>query len=135
MDSAVIVKLAGLLIPLAGIAVPVVMVILVLRHRSRMREQLYETVKHFADRGMPVPRELLDPPAPRSMATVRFYALTLIGAGVGVALMFWSLDLVSLIGIGGLLVCVGIAQLIAWRLDRRDEHNPQASNDADPPQR
>jgi Domain of unknown function (DUF6249) len=121
MDTAaVIVKLAGLLIPIAGIAAPVVIVFLVLQHRAHGRDKLYETVKHYADRGMPVPRELLEPPAPKPAATWRFYALTLIGAGIGVALLFWSLDLVELVGLGGLLVCVGLAQLLGWWLDRRD---------------
>jgi Domain of unknown function (DUF6249) len=120
MDTAVIVKLAGLLIPIIGIAAPVVIVFLVLQHRARGRDKLYDTVKHFADRGMPVPRELLEPPTPKPAATWRFYALTLIGAGIGVALLFWSLELVELAGIGGLLVCVGIAQLIGFWLDRRD---------------
>lgn len=121
METAVIVKLAGLLIPLAGIAAPLIIVIIVLQHRARMRDKLYDTVKHFAERGMPVPRELLDPPRAASpLATWRFFAFTLIGAGVGTALLFWSLDLPSLIGIGGLLVCVGVAQLVAWQLDRRD---------------
>jgi Domain of unknown function (DUF6249) len=121
VDTAIIVKLAGLLIPLAGMAAPVVIVLIVLQHRARMRDKLYDTVKHFAERGMPVPRELLDPPRTTApQATWRFFAFTLIGAGVGTALLFWSLDLVSLMGIGGLLVCVGVAQLVAWQLDRRD---------------
>jgi Flp pilus assembly protein TadB len=107
--------------------VPVVIVFVVLHFRQRQREQLYETVKHFADRGMPVPRELLDPPRqPRSAVTPRFYAITLIGAGAGLALMFWSLDLLFLLGIGGLVACIGIAQLIAWRLDRNDEERRTA---------
>lgn len=126
MDASLVQKLVALMIPLAGIAVPVVIVFLVLQFRERQRQQLYDTVKHFADRGMPVPRELLDPPRhPRHVLTPRFYAITLIGAGAGLALMFWSLDLASLTGIGGLLACIGIAQLFAWRLDRQDDEQPR----------
>jgi hypothetical protein len=39
---------------------------------------------------------------------------------LGLALMFWSMDLASLMGIGGLLICVGVAQLLALALDARD---------------
>jgi Domain of unknown function (DUF6249) len=123
LDLSIVTKLAGLLIPLAGIALPVAVIWLVLHFRERQRQQLYETVKHYADRGMPVPRELLDPPRPpqRPGNAPRFIAFTLIGAGIGIGLMFWTLELPSLIGIGGLVVCIGVAQLIALGLDRRDQ--------------
>lgn len=122
MDLSIVPKIAALLIPLAGVALPVVIIFVVLHFRERQRDKLYETIKHFADRGMPVPRELLDPPrsARRSVMTPRFGAFTLIGVGVGIALMFWSLDLPSLTGIGGLVLCVGVAQLVALGLDARD---------------
>jgi hypothetical protein len=127
MDTSLIIKLAGLLIPIMGIIAPVVIVFVVLQHRAHMREKMFETAKHFADKGMPIPRELLDPPRPPGQAANwRFRAITLIGAGVGVALLFWSLELLFLTGIGGLLVCVGVAQLIAWRLDRNDAKRDEA---------
>lgn len=131
MDLFALKNVLGLLIPLAGIAFPIFVIWLVLHFRERQRQQLYETVKHYADRGMPVPRELLDPPAPaRRVANApRFAAFTLIGVGLGTMLMFWSLELPNLIGIGGLVVCVGVAQLVALALDRRD----QARESGNPP--
>jgi Domain of unknown function (DUF6249) len=120
LDLSQLSKLAGLLIPLAGIAFPLAVLVVVLQFRERQRKQLYDTVKHYADRGMPVPRELLEPPRRSALNTPRYGAFTLIGLGVGLALMFWSLELASLMGIGGLLVCVGVAQLIALALDARD---------------
>ena len=123
MDLSILPKLTGLLIPIMGILLPVFIVGLVLHFKQRQREALYETVKHFADRGMPVPRELLDPPQSAGasvLGTPRFRAITLIGVGVGLALMFWSLNLEFLIGIGGLLVCIGLAQLFALRLDANE---------------
>jgi Domain of unknown function (DUF6249) len=127
MDLSLIPKLAGLLIPILGILAPVAIVFLVLQHRAQMREKTLETAKHFADKGMPIPRELLEPPGPPGeTANWRFRAISLIGAGVGLALLFWSLDLLFLSGIGGLLICVGVAQLIAWRLDRNDAKRDEA---------
>jgi hypothetical protein len=129
LDLSIIPKLAGLAIPLAGIAFPVFVIWLVLHFRERQRQQLYDTVKHYADRGMPVPRELLEPPAPsrRAINAPRYAAFTLLGVGVGVMLMFWSLELPGLIGIGGLVVCIGVAQLMALALDRRDEAREAAA--------
>ncbi|HET9975828.1 MAG TPA: DUF6249 domain-containing protein [Burkholderiaceae bacterium] len=124
MDLSIVPKIAALLIPIVAIVMPIAIVAVVLYFKQRQRQALYETVKHFADRGMPVPRELLDPPQPQgasALGTPRFRAITLIGVGVGLALMFWTLDLRFLIGIGGLLVCIGVAQLFALKLDARDE--------------
>jgi hypothetical protein len=120
LDLSLLPKLVGLLVPVAGMAFPIIVIALVLWFRERHRQQLYETVRHYADRGMPVPRELIEPPRRWALATPRYGAFTIIGLGVGLALMFWSMGLASLIGIGGLLVCVGVAQLIALALDQRD---------------
>lgn len=119
LDLSIVPKIAALLIPLAGIALPVVVLIVVLHFRERQRDKLYDTVRHFADRGMPVPRELLEPPgiAYSAISRPRFWAFTLIGAGLGVALMFAMMDLHFLMGVGGLLVFVGLAQLFALQLD------------------
>jgi Domain of unknown function (DUF6249) len=132
LDLSILPKIAGLLIPLAGIAFPVAVIWLVLHFRERQRQQLYETVKHYADRGMPVPRELLDPPKPaqRPGNAPRFIAFTLIGVGIGIGLMFWNLELPNLVGIGGLVVCIGVAQLFALALDRRDEQAQQRKDQA-----
>ncbi len=121
MDLSILPKLVGLLIPLAGIVFPLAVLWIVLLFRERQRRQLYDTVKHHADRGMPVPRELLDPPRRSALLNApRYGAFSVIGLGLGAALMFWSMELPQLIGIGGLLVCIGVAQLIALALDARD---------------
>jgi Domain of unknown function (DUF6249) len=122
VDTAIIVKLAGLLIPIIAILAPIIIVGVVLYFKQAQRRDLYQTVKHFADRGMPVPRELLDPPKPaqRPGNAPRFIAFSLIGTGLGVALMFALMDLHFLMGIGGLLVFIGLAQLFALQLDERE---------------
>ena len=132
MDLSIVPKVAALLIPLAAIVVPIAVIFVVLHFRERQRHQLYDTVKHYADRGMPVPRELLEGPARRApLTTPRFYAFTVIGLGLGLALLFWSLELPALMGIGGLLLCVGVAQLIALSLDARDALKSAAAANRD----
>lgn len=112
---------------LCGLALPVLIVWLVLRNQQRRHQQLLETVRHLADRGMPVPRELLDPPQRTAVqGSPMFRAITLVGVGVGLALMFVLLNLAFLAGIGALLVCIGVAQLVALRLE------PAPRADADP---
>ena len=125
MDLAIVSKMGGLLIPilgiLAGIVLPIAIVAIVMQSQQRQRAALLDTVKHLADRGLPVPPELLNlPQGGTAQTSPRFRAITLLGAGVGLALMFWLLNLQFLIGIGGLLACIGAAQLFAIRLDRAD---------------
>lgn len=131
MDLSILPKIAGLTIPLAGIALPLLILWVVLHYRERQRSKLYDTVKYFADRGMPVPRELLDPPQDQrpTLGTPRFRAFTTIGTGLGVALMFAIMDMRFLIGIGGLLVFIGLAQLIALHLDAQDAEKARARQD------
>lgn len=139
MDITSISKLGGLLIPivaiLGGILMPIVIIYIALHYRQQQRDKLYETVKHFADRGMPVPAELLDPPrgGVNAFGSLRFRAMTLIGVGAGLVVMFTVMGLDSLWGIGALLACIGAAQLIALRLDgsQRPEA-PPASHDGQP---
>jgi hypothetical protein len=123
MDLTQLPKLLGVLLPLVGLLLPLLIIIVVFWFKERQRAAVYETVRHFADRGMPVPRELLEPP-PRAGAgalnTPRMRAFTLIGTGIGLALLFWSLGLMHLLGVGGLVACIGLAQLWAFKLDERD---------------
>lgn len=134
MDLSIIPKLAGLAIPLAAIVLPLLILWVVLHYRERQRSKLYDTVKYFADRGMPVPRELLDPPQDQRPAfgTPRFRAFTTIGTGLGVALMFAFMDLRFLMGIGGLLVFIGLAQLVALHLDEKDAEKARSREAAAP---
>ncbi|HET9823001.1 MAG TPA: DUF6249 domain-containing protein [Burkholderiaceae bacterium] len=123
MDLTQIPKILGVLLPFLGILLPLLIIVALLWFKERQRAALYDTVRHFADRGMPVPRELLEPPPARgggAANTPRMRAFTQIGAGAGLALLFWSLEMHNLIGIGGLVACVGLAQLWALTLDERD---------------
>jgi hypothetical protein len=104
---------------LAGVGMPVLIVFLVMRFQHLRNQQLFETVRYLADRGQPIPRELLDPPRrPPVAGSQMFRAITLLGAGVGLALMFHLMNLPLLVGVGALLVCIGAAQLLGLRLER-----------------
>jgi hypothetical protein len=127
MDLSWIPKLGGVMVAVTGILLPAVLLWLVLAHRARRHQRLMDTVRHYADRGLPLPRELLAPPPGPRWVSPRFIAMSLLGAGVGVAIMFWAMDLVFLCGIGALLGCVGLAQLIALKLDEAQAAAPSAA--------
>ena len=102
---------------LAGISLPALVVYLVLHYRHRRQELLHATVQRMAEHGLPIPPELLDPPQRPPQHSRQFNAVTLLGIAVGLAVMFYMMDLRQLIGIGVLVGCIGIAQLIALRLE------------------
>jgi len=112
-----LVAITAILTGAVAILMPVLIVWVALQYRQRRNEKLYETVKYLADRGQPVPPELLNPPQKQHESPL-FRAITLIGVGVGLGVMFKWLGLGWLMGIGALLVCIGVAQLIALRIER-----------------
>jgi hypothetical protein len=112
-------KLMGIMVAIVAILLPALILYIVLHYRARRTDQLFTLVKQLSEKGLPVPPELIDPPAsPVSSSSPFFRAVTLIGVGVGLAVMFYTLELKELMGIGALLGCIGIAQLIALRLEK-----------------
>lgn len=114
-------------LPLAGMALAAFIVYIDMHFKARRAERVLETLKHLADRGMPAPANLLEliddslfDPGRRARRSPWTSAITTIGAGIGLMLMFWLLGLKFLTGIGVLVLCVGVAQVIAlWVESRR----------------
>lgn len=108
------------LIPLAGIALcfamPLALVAVILFYKQRRNRLVQETVIRLAEKGLPVPPELLSPPRPRANLTA---GLVLVALGTGLsAFLFevgapWSLGLIP-----GLM---GLALVLAWKLDDRPD--------------
>jgi hypothetical protein len=119
LNQEIIIPLAGMTVGVISMLFPIAIVFIVLYFRHRRAQQLHDTVKYLADKGQPIPPELLDPPrTPGVSESARFRAITLIGVGVGLGLMFYLLNLKFLMGIGALLLCIGIAQLVALRFEK-----------------
>jgi len=116
-----------LLIPIVAILMPLGMVLIVALFVQRLQERKHATIVQLLEKGLPVPRELLNPPRREGSPLMR--ALTLVGVGVGVSAflgaMFhfdhglWACGLIPL--------AIGVAQLVALRLEP-----PRRSPDAPP---
>ena len=124
--------LLGLLIPIAGMILVAYLVYLALHFRQLRNDKLMETVQRLADRGQPIPPWLLDPP--ERSGTPFYGAMTLLGVGVGLMLMFYTMNLAKVMGIGLMVACIGIAQLIALALEsRRRSRRHERTGDMLPP--
>lgn len=112
MDNTVaLVAITGML---AGFALPLLLVALILYYKHRRTRMIHETIKALAERGLPVPRELMEPPR-RSHAGLRG-GLVLVALGAALSFFFagwgpgWSIGLIP-----GLM---GAALLLAWKIER-----------------
>lgn len=116
----------GLLIPVCAILMPLGLAAIALNFAYRWQERKHKTVVDLLEKGLPVPRELLRP-APQRAGSPLMRALTLVGVGVGtcafLGVMFrWER---GLWGAGLIPLCIGVAQLIALRLEPARPPEPE----------
>jgi hypothetical protein len=113
-------------IPAVVMLTPVLILLILMRHRAAMTKERYQTLLQLADKGLELPHELLVEPLPAD--TDRRRALVLMSAGFGLITMFVALPiefesgqrLASLWGIGLLPLMIGLGYLASWWLNRRD---------------
>ena len=97
---------------------PVLLVALILWFKHRKLRMTHETIARLAEKGLPVPPELLTPPAGRSSVALRG-GLVLLALGIALTTFFlevrgpWSIGLIP-----GLM---GLALVVAWAIERREE--------------
>ncbi len=112
-DVAVLIPLAGTLVTFA---LPILLVAVILYYKHRKNAVTLETITRLAEKGLPIPPELLTPPAPRGEPGL-MAGLVLTGLGLGLAIFFgevgapWSIGLIP-----GFM---GIALLIGWYIESR----------------
>ncbi len=100
---------------LVTFGLPLLLVALILFYKHRKLRMTHETIARLAEKGLPVPPELLEPPR-RSHAGLRG-GLVLLALGVGLAIFLdevhapWSIGLIP-----GLM---GVALLVAWKIETR----------------
>ena len=106
-----------LLIPICGMLLPLGIVLVALNFAWKYQERKHKTIVDLLEKGLPVPRELLRAPQRNGSPLMR--ALTLLGVGLGTcgflgAMFRWEHGLWA----AGLIpLCIGVAQLIAIRLE------------------
>jgi hypothetical protein len=115
------------IIPVVGIlatfGLPLLLVVVILLYKHRRNQLQHETILKLAEKGLPVPPELLAMPQPRSGLRG---GLVLVALGIALSVFFWQHGQGWSIGlIPGLM---GVAMLIAWKIE-------SANKDGNPPPR
>ena len=98
-----------------GFGLPLAMVAVILLYKHRKAQLNHETILRLAEKGLPIPPELMEPPR-RGNAGLRG-GLVLLALGIALSVFFagwgpgWSIGLIP-----GLM---GAALLIAWKIENK----------------
>ncbi|MDL5030738.1 DUF6249 domain-containing protein [Pelomonas sp. APW6] len=111
---------------LASVAGPVIVLLRLMRHQTRQKEQRYRFLLELADRQQALPPELLLEPTPTDADRRR--GLVLVSGGLGLFLTLVALPLEyneghrlsELWGLACLPLMVGLGYLVSWWLGERD---------------
>lgn len=114
-------------IPLVVMTAPVLILLILLRHRYQQTQARYRTLLQLADKGVELPSQLLV--EPNVVYSERRRALVLIGGGLGLMAMFLALpgqldnglSIHSLWGLGLLPLMIGLGYLVSWWLNWREQ--------------
>ena len=94
---------------------PLLLVAIVLLYKHRRMRMTHETIMRLAEKGIPVPPELLEPPRQRSSGLRGGLVLIALGAGLSIYFLerggAWSIGLIP-----GFM---GVALLIAWAIESK----------------
>lgn len=113
--TAVIISIVAITSPFIFL---VVLVACFFTFRHRRQRMLHETIRQMVDKGMPIPPELLAPPARVARVKTRNdlrNGLIMIGIGLGLAVIHFRA--------GWILVFVGAAFLLIWYIEKKATPN------------
>lgn len=128
----------ALLIPILALLIPIVAIVAGVSLKWRREQLRHDTIRLLAERGQPIPNELLagdaDAFARAADGHVRgcdfgrhalHRGIMLIAIGGGLALMFWIMEPMSwLWAIGMIPLFLGVGHILIWSLDARQRGNP-----------
>ena len=120
------VGLGMIVVTLVAIIGPVMVLLRLMRHQTRQKEQRYRFLLDLADRQQTLPPELLLEPTPTDADRRR--GLVLVSGGLGLFLTLVALPLEyneghrlsELWGLACLPLMVGLGYLVSWWLGERD---------------
>ena len=109
------------LIPIVGMlvtfALPLLLVGIILYYKHRRQRMTHDTIVRLAEKGLPIPPQLLEAPAPQHPSAGLRGGLVLVALGVALGIFLGEVNGPWSIGfIPGLM---GVALLIAWKIETR----------------
>ena len=121
MDTLITLLRPGLVVPIVAILAPVAILAIVVNFVHRQQERRHQMIVNLLERGLPVPPELLvTRRMRRAPGSQLARALALIGAGAGISAFLYAMFGTErgIWACGLIPLCVGVALLVAIRLER-----------------
>jgi hypothetical protein len=112
-----VVAVVGILV---GFGMPITVVAMVLYYFLRKARLKHQTILSLAEKGMPVPPELIVAPqaAKRASSDLKV-GIVLFAAGAGISLFF--LEVHGPISLGAIPGLMGIGYMVAWKLEKQPQ--------------
>jgi hypothetical protein len=111
---------------LVTFGMPVCIVLMVLTYRMRKAQLTHDTMLKLAEKGVPIPPELLATPMaalpPGGAASDLKVGIVLLAAGAGISLFF--LEMNGPVSLGAVPALMGIGYLVAWRVEKSPQSGP-----------
>ena len=113
---------ADALIPIVGMlvtfALPLLLVAIILYYKHRRQRMTHDTIVRLAEKGLPIPQELLEPPTPQNPSDAGMRG-GLVLVALGIALGIFLREVNGPWSIGFIPGLMGVALLIAWKIETR----------------
>lgn len=106
-----------------SLGMPIIIIGIVSYASYRKKKLIYQTISEYASSGRDVPPEILKLITSGDENQLHG-GMIMTGVGVGVIVLALVIDAEPLIGIGAILLCIGLAKLLIWKLDKKKEQAP-----------
>jgi hypothetical protein len=118
--------IAGMMVPIVLFGCVVLMVGIVSFNNRRKRQMVHETIDRIISQGKDVPVELLDAlDKGRNGKSLLQRGIFWLGLGIGLGGCFFIWGGLEAAALGLLPICIGIARLLSWKLEKpRDDGAP-----------
>src|ERR1700722_15648935 len=103
---------------LVTFGMPIFITAIVLFHIMRKARLTHDTMLKLADKGVPIPPELIVGPAPKLTRHSDFkVGAVLLGAGAGLSLLLWEVH--GSISVGAIPALMGLGYMVAWKVEKQ----------------
>jgi hypothetical protein len=103
---------------LVTFGMPIIITAIVLWHLMRKAQLNHDTILKLADKGVPIPPELIVGPPARVSRTSDFkVGAVLLGAGAGLSLLLWEVH--APISVGAIPALMGLGYIVAWKVEKQ----------------
>lgn len=126
--SDTVTDIAGIIFLILICLAPFAMVVLIVYFIQRSRNLKYKVMEKAIEKGQPIPLETTQVKS-RGNGVLWQQGITKIGLGIGLVAFFYCLGQERICGIGWLVACIGIGQVVAGIIEENRRKRLSGGND------